>query len=132
MQFSAGELASPLVGKAVRAFGRPAAAGWDRHMAVHLLDTSRALAELAVVDTPSHRMDMAGIALAPAAAQLADKIGRVELAAMALPLQADRVGMAGRAVPVDRADQVDMTDQAGKLVGIADSRAETPIGACSP
>ncbi len=40
-RFSAGELASPLVGKAVLAAGRCAVqAEWDRHMAVHLLDTS--------------------------------------------------------------------------------------------
>ncbi len=67
MQFSAGEGASPLVGKAVLAAGRSAVqAGWERHMAVHLLDTFRAPAELAVVDTPAGRMDMAGFALVAA------------------------------------------------------------------
>lgn len=66
MQFSAGEVEPPLVVQAVLAAGRSAAAGWDRHMAVHLLDTSRAPAELAVVDTPAHRMDMAGFALVAA------------------------------------------------------------------
>ncbi len=64
MQLSAGEEVPPLVGKAVLAIGHSAVqAGWDRHMAVHLLDTFRAPTELAVVDTPAHRMDMAGFAL---------------------------------------------------------------------
>ncbi len=64
MQLSAGEEVPPLVGKAVLAAGRSAVqAGWERHMAVHLLDTSRAPAELAVVDALAHRMGMAGFAL---------------------------------------------------------------------
>ncbi len=64
MQFSAGELASPLVVEAALSVGRSAVqAEWDRHIAVHLLDNSRALAELAVVDTPAHWMDMAWFAL---------------------------------------------------------------------
>ena len=63
MQLSAGEEVPPLVGKAVLAVGRSAAAGWDRHLAVHLLDTSLAPAELVVVDTSAHRMAMVGIAL---------------------------------------------------------------------
>ncbi len=64
MQFRAAEVEPPLVVQAVLAAGR--SAGWDRQMAVHLLDTSRAPAELAVVDTPAHRMDMAGFALVAA------------------------------------------------------------------
>jgi len=76
--------------------------------------------------------------LAPATALLAGMFGRVELAARAL---------AGQAVPVDRADKVDpagtvaragqagmagMADRADTVVDIADSRADTPNGACSP
>lgn len=76
--------------------------------------------------------------LAPANALLAGMFGRVELAARAL---------AGQAVPVDRADKVDpagtvaragqagmagMADRADTVVDIADSRADTPNGACSP
>ena len=67
MQLSAGEGASPHVVEAVLVAGRSAVqVGWNRHMAVHLLDMSRAPAELAVVDTPAGRMDMAGIALVSA------------------------------------------------------------------
>ena len=75
---------------------------------------------------------------APATALLAGMFGRVEPAARAL---------AGQAVPVDRADKVDpagtvaragqagmagMADRADTVVDIADSRADTPNGACSP
>ncbi len=64
MQLSAGEEVPPLVVDTVLAVGR--SAGWDRHLAVRLLDTSLAPAELLVVDTSAHRMDMAGIALVSA------------------------------------------------------------------
>jgi len=60
---------------------------------------------------------------APAAALLAGVFGRVELAARAL---ADPAGT------VAGADQVGMAGQADTVVDIADSRAETPSGACYP
>lgn len=72
---------------------------------------------------------------APAAALVAEVFGWVELAARALADQTGRVGMAGQAVPVDKADPagtVARADQAGTVVDIAGSRAETPSGACSP
>ena len=69
---------------------------------------------------------------APAAALLAGVFGRVELAARALAAQVVPVDKADPAGTVARADQVGMAGQAHTVVDIADSRAETPSGACSP
>ncbi len=70
-----------------------------------------------------------------AAALLAGVFRRVELAARALAGQAVPVDRAVRVDPagtVARADRVGMAGQADTVVDIADSRVETPNGACSP
>ena len=76
------------------------------------------------------------LAPAPAAALMAGKVGRVDLAAMAGVDLADRVGMAGRVDPagtVARAGlvgRVGPIDTADTVVGIADSRAEKLCCSC--
>jgi hypothetical protein len=72
---------------------------------------------------------------APAVALLAGMFGRVEPAARALAGQAvlvDRADRADLAGSVARAVQAGMADRADTVVDSADSRAETPNGACSP